>query len=316
MRKKFIIYAIGIVCSLIILAIIGPSALAKYSTGLDTNEQSFSAGGPWNFKYGHSSTYGVYVRDIQWDSDDFGDEIYISLLSVPWVDIDGDLYYPPLGTYSTPSRSSSPSINPTSHTLTYSYTFTGTGDNSDTTFTLVIQIQLIDGGDASITITSSLSISPQSPQNQHDFMIAVRADIDISDASGGNGKGYYDDVWEFVNYEEENQWKKRGGDMNEYYFTTSNPYDTTDFHSTKVRVQDSAISVPEFGTGPTAAIAPSSTSNDVFYVLQYNVNEFTGNPGDYINSESRDGADIVIWDLTETISEPGVGNIAVNIWVD
>ena len=302
--KKIIGIGTALVVLFLVLANV-PSGTA-FLPGAGSSEQSLLPDGVyWSFQYGYDSTYGVYVRNIDWDPDGPGPasmNYYIGMVSIPWVEISEVIFNLPGDdpedrdiTYYTPFNQ------------VYKIIYTDIVSDELNDYGITITIELIHGNpNAQIEICADLEDLTE-PVDTFQFAIGIRADLDISPSPFDN-----DEVLLHSIIDDEGIWADLGSTIE--YDISSTTYDNSEWHDTIILQKD--IDDEEVFDGKTIGITPSNTEHwDTFYVLRSKPNEYDLHPEIYENNEDFDGQDIVIWDATGTIDEPSDDTLTVNLWI-
>ena len=253
------------------------------TTGLDATEVTVGTPGStlWYFNYGHSNSYGAYLRDVRWSSPTIGSvDRYFGLISVPWVKINNDQYNLPQGT-STKGHVMT-IVGGTAYMVWSTHVWKTGLEPTTVTHTVNVTFILYDAPpsgnstDAFVVVEVSYSNSDLLHAIDWDFKTVIRVDIDIYGLSTpGNDLAYaYSNPGP--------TWHQQ---TTEVTCSAVNPLSPSPYLM-KVKMDD--------GGSVWAGITRDS-SNDAYHIVKYNSGEFTGNPINYVSNENINGQDIVIW---------------------
>jgi hypothetical protein len=221
--------------------------------------------GNWSISYGSSDSYGPYVRDVKWNN-----TYFINYANIPWIEIDSNRYE-----------------------LPNDFDFHGANYAALTNYYLVYQLYSIEINEFnnsveilwyfwkdSVNNSGKLNVSVLHSVNdnlEHELFVPFRFDFDIVTASNDYIYTYGTD-----------KWNPQASEAFQYTYT---PVDK--IWGMKVKQQDGIY------TSTWAGIKAWST-NEINYLLKYVSGELKGSPENYVDDDSIEDEDDVIWTTAYT----------------
>jgi hypothetical protein len=300
-------------------ALVPTSVAFTPTTNLDPIEGSVSSSF-WQFNWGVSGTYGVYLRDVNWNSVNSGSWcLYAGMINVPWVKItDGAGVQT---TYDVPGGSGAGGMTlvnrqctggPQNYFVIFAYTFP---DASTPLITHWLEIcfdiyhmpnsRYYPYTPLSNGLIHCWAYHSSNFAQQYTFEVAWRVDLDIGNAGGDDQFRFGDigtgDPPAFIQLNNE-------GSRTAMPWLAGAP--------TNLKVKQVDNNYQEWaGIEPYCVNLNPPPIPDTFYYLRYAPGQYKGNPASYINGQSLVGQDDLWWWLAQNTNQPYQRSNAV-IWIN